>query len=179
MKRSGPIQRKTPLRRVSPKTAKRNAPLKFRLEQLAARPGCEARETIWTVDPTWDGCTRWATDEPLPSAWRRHPRRIERRDMPSVPRLGSPIPDPSDGDWTAANGRRWTLTHYDDILTVNKERSTHWSTRSSMVKAWREAFAWLSRRSSRRTGRSVRATSTPCRSRSTLGRQDVGACLRS
>ena len=71
MKRSGPIQRKTPLRRVSPKTAKRNrARSKFRLEQLAARPGCEARETIWTVDPTWDGCTRWATDlhEPLTRA---------------------------------------------------------------------------------------------------------------
>ena len=71
MKRSGPIQRKTPLRRVSKKTAKRNrARSKFRLEQLAARPGCEARDTIWTVEPTWSGCTRWATDlhEPLTRA---------------------------------------------------------------------------------------------------------------
>ena len=63
MKRSGPLRRKTPLRRVSPKTAKRDrARSKFRLEQLAARPSCEARESIWTADPTWNGCTRWATD---------------------------------------------------------------------------------------------------------------------
>ena len=71
VKRSGPIQRKTPLRRVSTKTAKRNrARSTFRLEQLAERPGCEARETIWTIEPTWDGCTRFATDlhEPLTRA---------------------------------------------------------------------------------------------------------------
>jgi crossover junction endodeoxyribonuclease RusA len=99
--------------------------------------------------------------------------------MPSVPRLDSPIPDPSDGDWTAANGRRWTLTHYDDILTVNKERSTHWSTRSSVVKAWREAFAWLALTSKLPTNGSVgpcHIDAVPLTARRS-GRQDVGACL--
>lgn len=71
MKRSGPIQRKTPMRRVSKKTAKRNRDRsRFRFEQLAERPRCESRDTIWTIEPTWDGCTRWATDlhEPLTRA---------------------------------------------------------------------------------------------------------------
>jgi hypothetical protein len=99
--------------------------------------------------------------------------------MPSVPRLDSPIPDPSDGDWTAANGRRWSLTHYDDILTVNKERSTHWSTRSSVVKAWRDAFAWLALTSKLPTNGSVgpcHIDAVPLTARRS-GRQDVGACL--
>lgn len=71
VKRSGPLQRKTPLRRVSKRTAKRNRQRTvFRNEQLAARPRCEARDTIWTVDPNWAGCTSWATDlhEPLTRA---------------------------------------------------------------------------------------------------------------
>ena len=98
--------------------------------------------------------------------------------MPSVPRLDSPIPDPSDGDWTATDGRRWTLTHFDDVLTVNKERSSHWSTRSSVVKAWREAFTWLALTSSIPTDGSI----GPCHIdavplAATRRRQDVGACL--
>lgn len=71
MKRSGPIKRRTPLKAKSAKTAKRDRNrAKFRREQLADRPHCEARQTIWTAEPTWSGCTRWATDlhEPLTRA---------------------------------------------------------------------------------------------------------------
>lgn len=113
-------------------------------------------------------------------AWRVCARRIEYdRNMPSVPRLDSPLPEPGDGDWTAANGRRWTLTHYDDILTVNKERTVHWSARASVVKVWREAFAWLALSSKLPTNGSVGAChidAVPLTGRS-RGRQDVGACL--
>lgn len=98
--------------------------------------------------------------------------------MPRVPRLDPPLPDQGNGDWSAANGRRWTLTHYDDILTVNKERTVHWSTRSSVVKAWREAFAWLALSSKLPTNGSI----GPCHIDAVplaagRRRQDVGACL--
>ena len=71
MKRAGPLKRKTPLNLNPTEAAKRDrARANFRLQQLAERPTCEARDTIWTIDPTWDGCTRWATDlhEPLTRA---------------------------------------------------------------------------------------------------------------
>ena len=92
--------------------------------------------------------------------------------------MGPPLPEEGDGDWTATNGRRWVLTHYDDILTVNKERTVHWSARSSVVKAWREAYAWLALISKIPTNGTV----GPCHVEAvplTAGhaRQDVGACL--
>lgn len=71
MKRSGPIQRRTPLRRVSPKTAKRNRQrAKFRREILLERPRCEAGNSIWTIDPSYADCGRVAVDlhEPLTRA---------------------------------------------------------------------------------------------------------------
>jgi hypothetical protein len=113
------------------------------------------------------------------STRRQRPRRIEYdSDMPSLPPLDSRSPDEGDNDWTATNGRRWSLTHYDDILTVNKERSVHWSARSSVVKAWREAYAWLALSSKIPTNGSIGAChidAVPL----TAGRrrQDVGACL--
>ena len=48
MKRSGPIQRKTPLRKVSKKRQKvQGQRRKLVQEQLAARPRCEAGEPIY------------------------------------------------------------------------------------------------------------------------------------
>lgn len=96
-----------------------------------------------------------------------------------MPRMDPPLPEPSDGDWSAAHGRRWSLTHYDDILTTNKERSVHWSSRASVVKAWREAFAWLALISKLPTNGSVgpcHIEAVPLTGRR-RGRQDVGACL--
>ena len=92
--------------------------------------------------------------------------------------MDSRQPPIGDGDWTAAFGRRYTLTHFDDVLTVNKERAAHWSVRSPVVARWREAYGWL-----------AHATNVP--TDGTLGachidavplvrgrrRQDVAACL--
>ena len=69
MKRT-PMKRKTPLRSKSPKTAVRDRKrVKFRAEQLMARPRCEAKASIWTAEPTHP-CTVQATDlhEPLTRA---------------------------------------------------------------------------------------------------------------
>lgn len=71
MKRSGPLKRNTPLRRVSPKTAKRNrARSVMRTTELQQRPYCEARGTIWTADPTYTDCALVSCDlhEPLTRA---------------------------------------------------------------------------------------------------------------
>lgn len=80
MKRSGPIQRKTPLRKVSKKRASVQAKRRaFVRQQLAVRPLCEAGERIfvWQVDhfgqaharasQRTDACQQRATDihEPL------------------------------------------------------------------------------------------------------------------
>ena len=73
--------------------------------------------------------------------------------------------------------RRWTLTHFDDVLTVNKERSAHWSARAAVTKAWREAFGWLAR------DLPLDGSLGPCHidavplTASRRSRQDVGACL--
>ena len=98
--------------------------------------------------------------------------------MPTVSRLDSPTPEPSDGDWTAGGVRRWCLTHYDDVLTTNKERTVHWGVRAQTVKAWREAFAWLAMASRVPTNGTV----GPCHIEAvplatTRRRQDVGACM--
>lgn len=70
------------------------------------------------------------------------------------------------------------MTHYDDVLTVNKERTIHWSSRASVVKAWREAFAWLAFASKVPTNGTV----GPCHIdvvplTHTRPRHDVAACL--
>lgn len=93
-------------------------------------------------------------------------------------RMDPPIPAPSDGDWTATDSRRYVLTHYDDVLTVNKERSGHWSSRASITKAWREAFTWLARIGDIPTDGTLRACHVDAVPLATTRRrQDVGACL--
>ena len=95
-----------------------------------------------------------------------------------MPQLDSFPPCSSDGDWTATDSRRFVLTHYDDVLTVNKERTGHWSSRASVTKAWREAFTWLARIGDIPTDGTLRAChvdAVPLAA--TRRRQDVGACL--
>lgn len=92
--------------------------------------------------------------------------------------MDSRPPAQGDGEWTAAGARRWCLTHYDDVLTVNKERTVHWSARAKVVKAWREAYGWLAVASKVPTDGSV----GPCHIEAvplttTRRRQDVGACM--
>lgn len=70
MKRS-PIRRRTPLRKVSPKTAARNRKrAAFRAAELASRPYCEAQGSIWTHDPSYNRCSMISVDlhEPLTRA---------------------------------------------------------------------------------------------------------------
>ena len=93
-------------------------------------------------------------------------------------RLDPQQPEAGDGDWSAAVGRRWVLTHFDEVLTVNKERTVHWTKRSAVVKQWREAFGWLALAHGLPTNGSVRAAhieAVPLIKGA--ARQDVAACL--
>lgn len=70
------------------------------------------------------------------------------------------------------------LTYYGDVLTVNKERTQHWSARSSVTKEWREAYGWLARAEKLPCDGSIGAChidAVPLTT--TRRRQDVGACL--
>lgn len=92
--------------------------------------------------------------------------------------MDSRPPAEGDGDWTATDSRRWCLTHFDDVLTVNKERTIHWTVRAKTVKEWREAFGWLAVASKVPTDGTV----GPCHIEAiplttTRRRQDVGACM--
>ena len=92
--------------------------------------------------------------------------------------MDSRTPDEGDTPRTST-ARRWTLTHYDDVLTVNKERSAHWSARAATTKAWREAFGWLARIEKLPVDGSLGAChidAVPLTS-TRRSRQDVGACL--
>ena len=92
--------------------------------------------------------------------------------------MDSRQPPIGDGDWTATFGRRYTLTHFDDVLTINKERAVHWSTRSPIVARWREAYGWLAHATNVPTDGSLGACHIDAvplvRGRR---RQDVAACL--
>lgn len=57
--------------------------------------------------------------------------------------MDPPIPNQSDVDRSLTTNRRWVLTHFDEVLTVNKERTVHWSHRAEVVGRWREAYGWL------------------------------------
>ena len=77
--------------------------------------------------------------------------------------------------------RRWTICHYDEVLTVNKERTMHWTARSASVKSWREAFGWLARSAD---GPPCDRSIGPCHIdvvpvRHDRRAQDVAACLPS
>jgi len=98
--------------------------------------------------------------------------------MSSVSQLGPPLPKPSDGDWTATATRRFALTHFDEVLTVNKERAGHWSARSPVVRRWRDAYGWLALAHKLPTD----GTLGPCHIDAVplvngRARQDVAACL--
>lgn len=81
-------------------------------------------------------------------------------------------------DHDLQTARRWILCHWGEVLTVNKERTEHWSSRAEAVRNWREAFYWLARDIAKDGPiKPCHIDVVPVRPNRRI--QDVGACLPS